>query len=351
MIPTELNNFDRFCNIFPDSISLKQTVELALIGKVISSYKIDLLSSFHDLLMQGLWKKSSNGFLYPLDNRLEELLYMEINEHFRADPEKSLEKLRGLSVAQKVFDKLSEPVLTPDQESLVSCDISMSENEGDGKRHEKGEVRAIEPSTSVLCEVVISTTHNPSRETRESESFSLEEEAFNSVAHQVFDGISVPNPFPNVVQLVETSLDDIKTPLDAVSFCLSSHEDVEIKSTEAVVIPTVFQLVLSVNEDLQRYETNVLHADYKNLNQNYLFEEMNGIVGGQFNCDLVEETLDMSKQFHDIFDDMVASKFNIKFCGEGEMSPTIICIFIYNPGAMFFLTNKAQLCTWTKFWS
>ncbi|KAK9705852.1 hypothetical protein RND81_07G087000 [Saponaria officinalis] len=56
----------------------------------------------------------------------------------------------------------------------------------------------------------------------------------------------------------------------------------------------------------------------------------------------------MSKQFHEVFDDMVTSKVNIKFCGVGEMSPTIICIFIYDPGVMFSLTNKSQICTWTK---
>ncbi|KAK9734400.1 hypothetical protein RND81_04G137200 [Saponaria officinalis] len=140
MMPTELNNFDKFCNIFPDSIPLKQIAELALIGKVISFYKIDSLSSFHDQLMEGLWKKSLNGCLYPLDSRLEELLYVEINENFKADTEKSLEKLRSFNIARKVFNETSEPTSPTNHKSVSSNEVLASLSGDNGSQgYENGE--------------------------------------------------------------------------------------------------------------------------------------------------------------------------------------------------------------------
>ena len=126
---SDSNVFDKFCDIWPDNIKMEQIAVLALMSKVIHSYKIGLLKSFHDDFMEGLWKRSPDGCFYPLDKRHERVLYVEINENYdyEAELEKSKEKFRNFG-AKKVFDKMPTSVFSTNE---VQDPIS-NDNQGDG---------------------------------------------------------------------------------------------------------------------------------------------------------------------------------------------------------------------------
>ena len=88
----ETRYFDNLWYWFSSSMSMEQFLEFALTSKVILSYEIDTLNSFHDRLMQGLWRRSSNGCFCKMDDRHEKLAYIILNESYEVDTEKSRAK-------------------------------------------------------------------------------------------------------------------------------------------------------------------------------------------------------------------------------------------------------------------
>ena len=118
MANSESNHFDKLLSRFSNFMSMEQLLKFALTSKVILSYEIDTLNSFHDRLMHGFWQRSSNDCFYKMNDQYETLAYIILNENYKPDLENSLKKLRELSkltVAHKVYDEMPKPVLCSNQ--------------------------------------------------------------------------------------------------------------------------------------------------------------------------------------------------------------------------------------------
>ncbi|KAK9668512.1 hypothetical protein RND81_13G065800 [Saponaria officinalis] len=137
---SDLNTLDKLYNNLSPYRTMEQILEFALLSKVILSYKIDRLNSFYDQLVEGLWTKSLNGCFYKMDDCHEKFAYVVVNENFEADAQKSMKKLHNFSMTRKVFDEMSDKILSSHQNNdeclvigndLVSEKIDLQDGKDD----------------------------------------------------------------------------------------------------------------------------------------------------------------------------------------------------------------------------